>query len=293
MVGSATSRPTAACCRPYATLAANLAGNQLVSSGTRPTTLREMSSPSSLSDLIRRTCTGPSGNCGWWCVRLEGRRIGPLVAEELLLIHASGLVEGRGRLAAIKIGRVIAPRTPLHTTWCCNACGPGFGVGAAAPNASSGGNHGAAQQATRRLLPTIYSARHRPPTMTCYSLPVRSVTVSKAGHPLVTQSRVQPASSSTDLALNCPSPQAGGAPTAAPFRAHLLGWRSRIGTWCIAGITRRVAKAVDQQDRDQRPGDSLPWARAPGKVFQGGEDADCPRYVRRFATGVQAGAVRP
>lgn len=106
-----------------------------------------MSSPSSLSDLIPE-------NVHWtiwqlWLVVLlvalwKGRRIGPLVAEELpVVIRASETVEGRGRLYRSRRARDRAADTTHRDA--ATPAAPTWG-GRRRAGASSGDNHSAAQQ---------------------------------------------------------------------------------------------------------------------------------------------------
>ncbi len=103
--------------------------------------------------------------------------------------------------------------TPAALTW----------VGAAA--GASSDNHSAAQQKLTRRLPTIYSARHRPPTMTCYNLPVRStIIIERQVTHFVTQSASNPQLlPPKPLALNCLAIRKRWCSTAGPFRRILTG----------------------------------------------------------------------
>ncbi|MEQ6319046.1 DUF4350 domain-containing protein [Mycobacterium canetti] len=119
-----------------AALAMNLAGNRPRLVWYAPDHIEgEMSSPSSLSDLIPE-------NVHWtiwqlWLVVLlvafwKGRRIGPLVAEELpAVIRASETVEGRGRLYRSRRARDRAADALRTAT--LQRLRPRLGVGAGAP----------------------------------------------------------------------------------------------------------------------------------------------------------------
>lgn len=119
-----------------AALAMNLAGNRPRLVWYAPDHIEgEMSSPSSLSDLIPE-------NVHWtiwqlWLVVLlvalwKGRRIGPLVAEELpVVIRASETVEGRGRLYRSRRARDRAADALRTAT--LQRLRPRLGVGAGAP----------------------------------------------------------------------------------------------------------------------------------------------------------------